>query len=340
MRAIRIHEVGGPEVLQLEEVAEPRPEPGQVLIRVAYAGLNFADTLIRRGRYLLQPAFPYVPGLEVSGTVAAVGSGVDAARFPLGARVAALTLGGGGYAELAVARAAHTIPLPDTLGLDVGAAFPLQAFSVYHALTTAGRLAPGETVLVHAAAGGSGSLAIQLARLLGAGRVIGTAGGPKKVKLVRELGADEAIDYLRENFPARVNELTEGRGADLVLEMVGGQTLERSFECLAVLGRVVTFGNASHAQADLNSLWGRLRTRSQTLAGCNFSTVLARPELRDASFTTLLDHLTSGRLRVVLHHCHPLAEAGAAQAAMESRKTVGKILLRVASGQWSAVSAH
>lgn len=333
MRAIRIHEVGGPEVLQLEDVAEPRPEAGQVLIRVAFAGLNFADTLIRRGRYLLQPAFPYVPGLEVSGTVAALGPGVDAGRFPLGARVAALTLGGGGYAELAVAKAAYTIPLPETLGLDVGAAFPLQAFSVYHALSTAGRLALGETVVVHAAAGGSGSLALQLARLLGAGRVIGTAGGPDKVRLVRELGADEAIDYLRENFPARVNELTAGRGTDLVLETVGGQTLERSFECLAVLGRVVTFGNASHAQADLNSLWGRLRTRSQTLAGFNFSAALARPELRDASFTTLLDYLTAGRLRVVLRHCHSLAAAGPAQAGLENRKTVGKILLRVMSDE-------
>ena len=333
MRAIRIHEIGGPEVLQLEDVPEPRPEPGQVLIRVACAGLNYADTLIRRGRYLLQPAFPYVPGLEVSGTVAAIGSGVDAQRFPLGGRVAALTLGGGGYAELAAAKAAHTIPLPDALSLDVGAAFPMQAFSVYHALTTAGRLAPGDTVLVHAAAGGAGTLAVQLAKLLGAGRVIGTAGGLEKVRLVRELGADAAIDYLREDFPARVNEITEGRGADLILESVGGQTLERSFECLAVLGRVVTFGNASGSQADLNSLWGRLRTRCQALCGANFSVALARPELRDPSFTTLLDYLASGRLKVIIKHRHDLANAGAAQAAMENRKTVGKILLRVVGGQ-------
>ena len=331
MKAIRIHEVGGPEMLRLEEVPDPRPEAGQVLIRVAHAGLNFADTLIRRGRYAMQPAFPYVPGLEVSGTVAAVGAGVDAQRFPVGLRVAALTLGGGGYAELAIAKAGHTIPLPDRLGFDVGAAFPFQAFSVYHALTTAGRLAPGDTVVIHAAAGGVGTLAVQLAKLLGAGCVIATAGGPEKLRLARELGADEAIDYLRENFPARINEITESRGADLILESVGGQTLERSFECLAVLGRVVTFGNASGAQADLNSLWNRIRTRSQALIGFNFSAALHRPDLRDSSFATLIDYLADGRLRVVIRHCYALSEVATAHAALENRRTVGKILLGVGS---------
>ena len=329
MKAIRVHEIGRPETLRLEDVPEPRPGPGKVLIRVAVAGLNYADTNIRRGRYVMQPALPYIPGFEVSGTVEALGEGVDEGRFPLGCRVAALTLGGGGYAELAVAKAAHTIPLPDGLSLEQGAAFPLQGLTAYHVLTTMGRLAPGETVVVQAAAGGVGSMALQLAKLLGAGRVIAIAGGPEKLRLALKLGADDAIDYLRENFPARVNEISEGRGADLILESVGGQTLERSFECLAVLGRVITFGNAAGVQADLNSVWTRLRSKSQALIGFHLGAALERPELREASIAALLDYLNDGRLRIAIGQRFDLAEAGLAQAALEERRSIGKVLLRV-----------
>lgn len=329
MKAIRVHELGGPETLRLDELPIPRPGPGRVLIRVAVSGLNFADTAIRRGRFVMQPALPYVPGFEVAGTVVARGAGVDPERFPLGSRVAALTLDGGGYAEFVVARAAHTIALPTTLSFEEGAAFPLQGLSAYHALTTMGRLRAGETVAVLAAAGGVGTLALQLARLLGAGRVIALVGGPEKLRLVRELGADDAIDYLRENFPARINEITEGRGADLIVESVGGTYLERCFECLAVMGRVITLGNTSGVQADLNGVWSRLRNRSQALIGLHLSAVLDRPELREPSIQTLLQLLTGRQLQVVIGGVFRLEEASAAQAMLENRRSIGKILLRV-----------
>lgn len=329
MKAIRVHELGGPETLRLDELPIPQPGPGRLLIRVAAAGVNFADTAIRRGRFLMQPALPYVPGFEVAGTVVAHGDGTDPRRFPLGARVAALTLDGGGYAEFVVARAAHTIRLPEELSFEEGAAFPIQGLSAYHALTTMGRLRQGETVAVLAAAGGVGTLALQLARQLGAGRVIALAGGPEKQALARQLGADEAIDYLRENFPARVNEITAGRGADLILESIGGAYLERCFECLAVMGRVVTLGNTSGAQPDLNGLWTGLRNRSQALIGLHLSAVLDRPELREPSIQTLLRLLVERQLRVVIGGKFPLAEAAAAQAALENRRSIGKMLLNV-----------
>ncbi len=329
MRAIRIQEIGGPDVLRIARLPDPEPGPGKVLVRVAAIGLNYADTNIRRGRNVMQPALPFVPGFEIAGTIAALGPGVDSGRFPIGLRVAALTLGGGGYAELAVAKADHTIPLPDELTLQEGAAFPLQALTAYHVLLTIGRLSPGETVVVQAAAGGVGTMSIQLAKLFGSGPVIAAAGGPDKLQLARSLGADDAVDYLRENFAIRVNEVTEGRGADLILESTGGQMLERSFECLATLGRVVTFGNASGAQADLNGLWNRLRNKSQALLGFNIRSVIDRPALRDASIATVLRYLTEKRLKVVIGQCYDLTEAAAAQAALEGRRSTGKILLTV-----------
>lgn len=329
MRAVRVEEIGGPETLRLARVPTPRLCDGHLLIRVAAAGLNFADTNIRRGRYLMQPALPYIPGFEISGVIEAVGAGVDPERYPVGARVAALTMGGGGYAEYAVAKAAHTFPLPEAIGLEAGAGFPLQGLTAYHVLTTVGRLQPGETVLVQAAAGGVGTMSLQLARLLGAGCVIAAAGGPEKLRLAQELGADAVVDYLRENLPTRVNELTEGRGANLILESVGGPMLERSFECLSVLGRLVTFGNSSGRPADISGLWPRLRLKSQAILGFHLSAVLERPSLREASMRELLRLLSDGRLRVVVGRTFKLEEAPAAQAALECRRSVGKILLTV-----------
>jgi NADPH2:quinone reductase len=329
MKAIWVEEFGGPETLRLVELPTPRPQKGQVLIRVAAAGLNFADVNIRRGRYVMQPALPYVPGYEAAGLIEALGPGVDPERYPIGARVAALTMSGGAYAEYAVVKAAHTFPLPPGISLLEGAAFPLQALTAYHVLTTIGRLAEGETVVVQAAAGGVGTMSLQLSKLLGAGTVIAAAGGLDKLRLARKLGADEVVDYLRENLPARVNELTDGRGANLILESVGGQLLERSFECLSVLGRVVTFGNTSGAPVDLTSLWPRLRWKSQALLGFHLSAVLERPALRDSSMAFLLDLLAQGRLRVVVGQCFDLREASAAQTALECRRSTGKVLLKV-----------
>jgi NADPH2:quinone reductase len=329
MRAIRIGDLGRPDVLRLEDVEPPRLAPGQVLVNVVAAGVNFADINIRRGLYIMQPALPYVPGFEVAGRVVGHGPGVDQQQLPLGTRVVGLTLSGGGYAELAAVRAQHTIRLPDQLSFEQGAAFALQGLTAYHVLKTMGRLAAGETVVVEAAAGGVGTMSTQLARSFGAGTIIAAAGGPEKLRLAMKLGADAGVDYLRENYVARVNELTEGRGADLILDSVGGTMLDRSFECLAPMGRVVSLGNTSGGQVDLGGLWPRLRTRSQSLIGFSLVTIMDRPELRDPSIEHILDLVRNERLAIVIGHRFPLAEAAQAHATLEDRRSTGKIVLLV-----------
>jgi NADPH:quinone reductase len=336
MKIVQINRFGGPEVLRVQDAPRPSPRPGMLLIRVTAAGLNHADVIIRGGRHVIKPVLPWVPGFEVAGTVAAIGAGVDERQFPSGARVAALTLGGGGYAEYVVARAAHSVVLPDALTIEQGAALLFQGLTAYHTLVTMGRLEHGETVAVQAAAGGVGTMLVQLARLLGAGRVIAIAGGPEKMRLASKLGADDAVDYLRENFPARVNEITGGRGADLILESVGGQTLERSFDCLATLGRVVTFGTAGGSQADLNAIVAKLRSRSQSLIGFSLRSVLDDPRARERSIACLLQFVAGGRLNIVVGRRYHLDQAAAAQEALETRRTTGKILLSVDHGDGDA----
>ena len=241
MQAIRFHTIGGPEVLKLEDVEKPRPGAGEALVRIHVAGVNFADTLLRRGRYARQPEFPETPGFEAAGVVEEVGEGVGGAL--VGRRVAIL----GGqhcYAEYTVAPAGQLIFLPDQLSLEDGAAFPAQALTAYHMLYTADRVKPGMSVLVHAAAGGVGLQAIQMAKQAGA-RVFGTTSSEEKAKLARDMGADEVILYNKADFAERIKELTQGRGVDLVLDSVGRATFAGSLKCLAPFGHVILYGAAS-----------------------------------------------------------------------------------------------
>src|ERR1700733_15354259 len=233
MRAIQMTEFGGPEVLKLAELPTPEPGPGQTLIKVSRAGLNFADTHTRTNSYVRKATLPLVPGGEVAGV-----------REDTGERVVAL-VGDGGYAEYAIAPRELVYPIPD--GLDEGAALALiiQGLTAWHLYRTAGRVADGESVVVHSAAGGVGSLAVQLGRPLGAGRVIAVASNEQKRRLALELGADIAIDSEPDGLTERLVEANEGREVDVVFDMAGGETFERSYRALAHFGRIVVCGIAS-----------------------------------------------------------------------------------------------
>ena len=323
MRAMVVTAFGGPEVLQPREVEAPRPGPGQVQIQVAATSVNFADILARRGLYHGGAQAPFVPGLDAAGTIAALGEGV--AGWQVGQRVAGM-LSGGTYAELAVADPVSLFALPDSVDWETAAAFPVLGVTAYNILHLAGRLAAGETVLVHAAAGGVGTTAVQMARLLGAGQVIGTVGDDAKAALVRELGADAAINYRTADLAARVLELTDGRGVDVILDSVSGEVFRESLRCLAQFGRIVVFGRSS-GQA------GTVQTTE--LDGVNRAVIgyssghyrRNRPAALRPAGETVLGWLAEGRWRPIIGHRYPLAEAAAAQQLIERRASTGKVLL-------------
>jgi NADPH2:quinone reductase len=327
MRAIRFHELGEPEVLLLEDLPIPDPAAGEALIEVYAAGINYADTRRRRGLYLEESPLPSAPGSEVAGRIARLGEGVTG--WHVGDRVIATTTGGG-YAEYVAVPTQTLLPIPAGLNYAEAAAFPVQGLTAYHLLRTSGRLAKGESVLVHSAAGGVGTLAIQLARLMGAGTIYATASTDAKLALARSLGADVLIDYTREDFAARVLEHARSqgqRGVDIVLEAVGGDVLEHSLRCLAPFGRLVVFGRAGGQANAVDP--ARLMKRCQEMIGFYLPPVLARPSLIEPSVRELTEYLTSGRLKVLVGATFPLEDAAEAHRRMEARQTTGKVVLVV-----------
>lgn len=317
MKAIRVHELGGADALRLEDVETPRPGAGEVLIKTAVAGINYADVMMRKGNYLTRPTLPLTPGFEVAGTVEALGDGVEGLRP--GQRVMA-TLQGGGYAEYAVAPAARVVPVPE--GLEFGKATAL----LVQGLTALGLLKDlkaGQTILVHAAAGGVGSLLVQLAKQKGA-RVIGTASTAEKLELIRELGADAAVNYAEADWTKQVLTATDGKGVDWLIEMAGGEIGKANVECLAQNGTMIVYGSASGEDFQISAfgLMGKHHTvKGYTLYG-------ETPESL-AQFTgELLSHVKANRLRVTVRE-FPLARAAQAHQAIEDRKTTGKVVLTV-----------
>jgi NADPH2:quinone reductase len=317
MRAIQISQWGGPEVLELAEVAAPEPADGQVLIRVARAGINFADTHARENSYLARYELPLVPGAEVAGEVAG-GSGHDP-----GTRVVALT-GQGGYAEYAVAPAAMTFPIPDAVGDGTALALMLQGLTAWHLYTTCARVSPGETVVVHAAAGGVGSLAVQLGRRFGA-RVIATASSEDKRALALELGAEAAVDVNRGDLADALVEAAGDRRVDAVFEMAGGPVFEASLNALAPFGRLVTYGIASREQNTVQT--GRLMRRSWSVIGFWLMHCVGRPEMMEEPLRELFAMAARGELRVVEGETYPLSDARRAHEDLQARRTTGKLLL-------------
>ncbi len=325
MQAIDPGEAGGPEVLHAVERPVPSLGPGEVLIRVAAAGVNRPDVLQRQGRYPPPPGAPSIFGLEVAGEIVGLGEGADAAL--LGQHVCAL-VAGGGYAEYCAAPAAQCLPVPGGLTMTEAAAIPETLFTVWSNVFQRGAAKPGETLLMHGGTSGIGTMAIALGKLFGL-TVIVTAGSAEKCARAVELGADHAIDYRSRDFVAEVQQITGGRGCDVVLDMVGGDYLPRNLACLAVEGRHVSIAVLGGAKADI--FIPAIMQKRLTLTG---STLRARDAAFKAALTAELGekvwpHVREGVLRPVVDAVFPLAAAAGAHARMDSGVHVGKIVLEV-----------
>lgn len=325
MTAIGFEAPGGPEVLVPQRRPVPQPGAGEVLIKVAAAGVNRPDVLQRQGGYAPPPGASDIPGLELCGTVVALGEG--AARHAIGDRVCAL-VAGGGYAEYAVAHESNVLPVPAGLSEIEAAGVPETFFTVWTNVFQRGRLKSGESFLVHGGSSGIGTTAIQLAKAFGA-TVIATAGSPEKCQACLKLGADHAIDYKEEDFVAAAKAATGGRGVDLILDMVGGDYIDRNYEVAADQGRIAQIAFLRGAKAEVN--FSRLMLKRLTHTG---STLRPRTVAEKAAIAAELKEkvwplLEAGRCKPVIHATFPLAQAAEAHRLMESSAHVGKIILTV-----------
>jgi NADPH:quinone reductase len=312
VKAIQIQQFGGPEVLEHTELPDPVPGEGEVLLRVARAGINFADTHVTRNDYLAEQELPLVPGGEVSGTT------------PDGRRVAALLMNGG-YAELVAAPEPALVPIPDQVDDDQAAALLLQGLTAWSILHHSARLREGEAVVVEAAAGGTGSLAVQLARRAGAGRVIALASSEPKRKLALELGADAAVDSRAEDLRDQILAANDGEPVDVVLEMSGGDAFEATLRTLAPFGRLVTFGIASREENQVRT--GHLLRTSRAVVGFWLVHLFRRPEVLRRGIEEILGAAAAGELRAVIGGVYPLSEVQRAHEEIAARRTQGKLLL-------------
>jgi NADPH2:quinone reductase len=321
MKAIVFEKTGGPEVMALTEAPKPDVRPGMVLIRNHAIGVNFADTRFRQGTYAVKPKLPDIPGLEAAGTIEALGEGVTG--LAPGMRVAAFTARG--YAEYCQAPTDMVVPLPDSVSFVDGAAFPIQVLTAYHMLHTVDSAGPGRTVLVHAAAGGVGLAAVQLAKVAGA-RVIATVSTDAKAALAKAHGADTVINYATGGFADEVLKATDGRGVDLILDAVGKPTFEEGLRCLAPLGHLILYGRAGGPTDPLNV--ATLSPKSVKVSGFMLPTVTRGfPEKTRESAERCFALMREGRLKLHIGHTLPLAEAAEAHRLLESRQSVGKIIL-------------
>ncbi|HEY0458796.1 MAG TPA: quinone oxidoreductase [Pyrinomonadaceae bacterium] len=317
MKAIRVHELGGAEKLLLEEVERPTPRADEVLIKVAAAGINYADTMMRAGNYLTKPDLPFTLGYEAAGTIEALGESVT--NLQIGQRVLA-TVSSGGYAEFATARAALTMPIPDELGFGEATALLVQGLTALGLLNEARE---GQSILVHAAAGGVGTLLVQLAKHKGL-KVIGTASSDQKLQLVANLGADKAVNYTEEDWTDEVLKATDGRGVDWIIEMVGGAIVGKNLKVLAKHGTMWIYGAASGEDFKVSVL--SLMEKNHTIRG--YWLMNESVENRIKFTRQLLEHLAAGRLKIQVTE-FPLEQAREAHEAIENRKTTGKVVLKV-----------
>jgi len=322
MRAVVCRELSGLDGLAVEELPQPEPGPGEVRLRVWAAGLNFADSLIIKGQYQDKPDLPFVPGMEVAGQIEACGAGV--AGFKPGERVLAV-LARGGFAEKVTAPASQVVPLPDSVDYVSAAAFPVAYGTAYGALCWAGRLKPGETLVVHGAGGGVGLAAVECGKALGA-RVIATARGAPHLEAAAAHGADELLDTASEDLRARVKELTCGRGADVVFDPIGGELFDASLSSIAWEGRIVIIGFAAGRIQQIPA--NRLLLKNAAAIGFYWGSYRSRDPARlHAGFEELLRWHVEGRIRPHVSHVLPLAEARAALELLLARKSTGKVVL-------------
>ncbi len=325
MIAIEISTPGGPEVLMPVERPTPSAAAGEVLVKVGAAGVNRPDVLQRQGRYPPPPGVTDIPGLEVAGTIAAVGSGVNS--WQVGDRVCAL-VSGGGYAEFCVVPGPQCLPLPRGMDVTHAAAIPETTFTVWTNVFERGKLTRGETILIHGGSSGIGTTAIQLARAFGA-RVFATAGSADKCKACEAIGAERAVNYRDTDFVAAVKELTNGRGVDVVLDMVAGDYVQRNIEALAMDGRLVMIGRQGGVRSEID-IMPILRKRL-VLTGSTLRTrsIEEKGALANAVHQHVWPLFESGAVRVIVHQTFPLRDAASAHRVMESSAHVGKLVLQV-----------
>ncbi len=321
MKAVRVHEVGGPEVLKYEEVSLPEPGPGEARIKVEAAGLNFIDIYVRTGQY--KATLPVIPGQEAAGVVDAIGAGVSEVK--VGDRVAVYSGDLSSYGEFAIAPSWKLVPIPSAISTRQAAAVILQGMTAHYLVTSTFPIKPGETALIHAAAGGAGHLLVQMVKLRG-GHVIGTVSTQEKAEIARELGADELILYSQVDFEPEVKRMTGGKGVDVVYDSVGKDTFDRSLNCLRPRGYMVLFGQSS----------GRVPPLDPQTLNAKGSLFLTRPTLAHYVATReelvrrandLFEWMAAGKLKVRIDKAFPLAQAAEADRYLVSRTSMGKILL-------------
>lgn len=324
MKAIIVPEFGGPEVMQYVEMATPKISPSQVLIRVEKTSVNYADVKARYGKKG-KGDFPFIPGLDASGVIVEVGA--EAHHLRPGQRVIAFPANGS-YAEYVAAEGILTYEIPDSMDFTTAAACPTVSFLSYKLLADIARMEQGETVLIHSAAGGVGTTAIQFARLLGAGTIIGTIGDENKVSVPLNAGADHVICYKNDDFSKRVNELTEGKGVDIVLDSIAGDVTGQSLTCLAPYGRLVQFGNSSGFAGTFQT--SDLHASCRSVLGFSLGTTRKKkPETLQSTAKNVLKPIADGQVKMEIGHSFPLKDAMNAHKLIESRLSVGKIILDV-----------
>jgi NADPH2:quinone reductase len=320
LKAIQFKEIGGPDVMQLVDIPKPELRPGMVRMHVRASGINFADTFFRQGAYLIKPKLPDTPGMEAAGVIDEVGAGVQGLKP--GMRIAAVGLKA--YAEYALFYANQVIPLPDFISFEEGAAFPIQTLTAWFMLHTSHQTTPGQTVLVHSAAGGVGIVAMQIAKAAGA-RVIATVSSDSKIEIARQYGADEVINYESHDFAEEAKRLTGGKGVDLILDAVGKPTFEKGIGCLAPFGHTILYGRAGGPPDKLDVF--RLFEKSLKVSGFVLYTASANHELMRKGTEQSFNLMREGKLKILIGKTFPLAEAPAAHRFIESRGSVGKLVL-------------
>jgi NADPH2:quinone reductase len=323
MKQVIVNEFGGPEKLILHDVPMPSASDGQIVIKVEASGVNFSDGMQRRNKYVFQVSLPYLPGFEVAGIVTELGKGVE--NISLGDRVVAMLPNGGGYAQYAVSASYLAAVIPPTISAQGSLALQVQGLTAYLMLKDGAKLQSGQTVLIHSAAGGVGTLLVQIAKQMGAGKIIATASNVEKLAVAKSLGADELINYTEPDWVQKVKDATGGKGVDLILDATGGEILRSSFNCLAPFGRLISFGNPTGGSTSIEAF--TLVNNNHILQGFGLASYFEKPDLMQEAFQYLFSQAATGKLKVHIGQTFPLKDAAVAHRQMENRKTTGKIVL-------------
>jgi NADPH2:quinone reductase len=324
VKQIIVNEFGGPEKLILHDVPMPSAGDGQIVIKVEASGVNFADSLQRQNKNVVPTSLPYLPGYEVAGIVTELGKGVE--NLSLGDRVVAMLPGGGGYAQYVVTLSYLAAVIPPAISAQESLALQVQGLTAYLMLKDGAKLQAGQSVLIHAAAGGVGTLLVQIAKQMGAGKIIATASNVEKLAVAKSLGADELINYTESDWAHKVKDATTGgKGVDLILDSTGGEILRNSYSCLAPFGRLINYGNASGGSTSIDAF--TLINDNHILQGFGLASYFVKPDLMQETYQYLFSQAATGKLKVHIGHTFPLKDAAEAHRQMENRKTTGKIVL-------------